>query len=177
MKSFIMSPNAAVWIINAVILVGFLLGYLKFGHKNTYRYIILVALILSYSMTVALSLVPAFMTKVSVDSQHIIVKTPPYSEVKFSLSDVNVSEIDLSKHRELQTATRKFGSSVFGYNVGVFRLQGGQTATLMTKHSQVIVMENSNGQLALVTPDDQQGFIAEMRSKGIKVHSFIHPGQ
>ena len=132
MKEFSMSPTIWVWIVNALILVLFVVIFWRSGNKMLAGSI----MGLSYILVAVFMMIPAFYCKVVVTDNTVIIKTPPYPFIIYPISNLQVLAVDLSKDTPLKPKARTGGTGLFNYRLGSFRLANGKDAALMIKSDE-----------------------------------------
>jgi len=129
---------------------------------------IFVAVVAAILVVVFLLLVlPVAGFRVYVYEDHIEASSPIMYRVVIRRSDVEaVSVVNLSEAQHLKPRARLFGTSIFGYSLGWFRLADGSKAFLAVSVDRAVAIRLRDGSYVIITPSDFDGFLAALRSFG-----------
>lgn len=87
----------------------------------------------------------------------------PRSELRLD----QARRVDLARERALRPKWRTMGTALPGYQAGWFRLHSGEKALLyLTDRSKVVYIPTTDGYSLLLSPQDPDGFLAQLTDGG-----------
>ena len=106
--------------------------------------------------------------RILVDTAGIKLEAPLATDV-IPWRSLHVGEariVDLRVERDLAPRWRQIGVGMMGYRSGMFRLRGGRDALVaMADRAPVVAVPWGKRSLLLLTPDDPDGFLEELRAR------------
>jgi len=129
---------------------------------------IFVSIVAAILVAVFLLLVlPVAGFRVYVYEDRIEASSPIMYRVVIRRSDVeSISVVNLSEAQHLKPRVRLFGTSIFGYSLGWFRLADGTKAFLAVSADRAVAIKLRDGSYVIITPSDFNGFLAALKSFG-----------
>jgi len=116
---------------------------------------------------ILLTVLPVAGFRVYIYEDRIEASSPIMYRVVIYRSDVeSISAVNLSEAQHLKPRARLFGTSIFGYSLGWFRLADGSKAFLAVSADRAVAIRLRDGSYVIITPSDFDGFLAALKSFG-----------